>query len=395
MKKFLLTLSLFLALCACNSKNEPKVTVTVTNPIGIERNELVSFPQEQLVKTLTLLPEDKFIIVDEQGEQLPYQITYDYNVIFPVEVKANATQTYTVSKGTPETFSSKVFGKLYTERLDDIAWENDRIAFRTYGPALQAKGEKAFGYDVWLKSVDTLVVEKRYDNELHHGITYHQDHGNGMDCFSVGPTLGGGTAALLNADSTIAYPYCWKEYEILDNGPLRFTVKLSYNPFIVEKDSNVIETRIISLDKGSQLNKTTISYANLSKKTPIVTGLVIHPENPDAHHFDVEKGLVSAVDLTDNVNNNNGQIFLGTVATQPLTAACFLPMTKKEIGKTDASHAPLGHALAYSTYKPNTDFSYYWGAGWSKYGFSSLDEWDNYLKDFSEKLNNPLQVSVK
>jgi len=30
-----------------------------------------------------------------------------------------------------------------------VAWENDRIAFRTYGPALQATGEKAVGYDIW------------------------------------------------------------------------------------------------------------------------------------------------------------------------------------------------------------------------------------------------------
>ena len=52
-------------------------------------------------------------------------------------------------------------------------------------------------------------------------ISYHIDHGNGMDCYAVGPTLGGGTAALM-PDSAIVYPYCYKDYEILDNGPLRF-----------------------------------------------------------------------------------------------------------------------------------------------------------------------------
>ena len=40
-------------------------------------------------------------------------------------------------------------GRQYPERLDDVAWENDRAAYRAYGPALQEKGERAFGYDIW------------------------------------------------------------------------------------------------------------------------------------------------------------------------------------------------------------------------------------------------------
>ena len=73
-----------------------------------------------------------------------------------------------------------------------------------------------------LRSVSEPVVEDRYDGDLNRGISYHVDHGNGMDCYAVGPTLGGGTAALF-PDSTIVYPYCYKDCEILDNGPLRFT----------------------------------------------------------------------------------------------------------------------------------------------------------------------------
>ena len=93
------------------------------------------------------------------------------------------------------------------------------------------------------------VVEDRYDGDLNRGISYHVDHGNGMDCYAVGPTLGGGTAALF-PDSTIVYPYCYKDCEILDNGPLRFTAKLVYNPLVVKGDSSVIETRIILWTRG-------------------------------------------------------------------------------------------------------------------------------------------------
>ncbi len=41
--------------------------------------------------------------------------------------------------------------------------------------------------------------------------------------------------------------------------------KLVYNPLVVKEDSSVIETRIISLDKGSQLNKTVVSFDNLQE----------------------------------------------------------------------------------------------------------------------------------
>ena len=105
-----------------------------------------------------------------------------------------------------------------------------------------------------------------------------------MDCYAVGPTLGGGTAALF-PDSTIVYPYCYKDCEILDNGPLRFTAKLVYNPLVVKGDSSVIETRIISLDKGSQLNKTVVSFDNLQEITPVVTGIVLHKQNPMGYRF--------------------------------------------------------------------------------------------------------------
>ena len=103
-----------------------------------------------------------------------------------------------------------------------------------------------------------------------------------MDCYNVGPSLGAGTTALL-VDSAIVYPYCYKDVEILDNGPLRFTAQLVFNPIKVNNNLNVIETRIISLDKGSYLNKTKIKYSGLSDSETIVSGIVLHSQNPDGY----------------------------------------------------------------------------------------------------------------
>ena len=311
------------------SKSE-SVTVTISNPLGMDRaGEMVEVPVDDIYKQLNLSDTAQFVIYDEKAQEVPYQLTYDDKVIFPVSIASNASVNYTIQQGTPALVNAVVYGRYYPERLDDIAWENDRAAYRAYGPALQKSGEKAYGYDVFTKSVEDLVVEDRYAMELdsmawvkihalreegkkaaadslQRTISYHVDHGNGMDCYAVGPTLGGGTAALM-PDSAIVYPYCYKDYEILDNGPLRFTVKLVFNPLVVKNDSNVIETRIIQLDKGSQLNKTTVTYDYLTQATPVAAGLVLHAANPKGYAYDASAGYISYADPTTEPNSEIGR----------------------------------------------------------------------------------------
>ena len=410
MKKYFSTLPLLALLAACGPKQSTDFTVTVTNDLSFDRAEMVEVPISEVAKKVQLIDEEQYIVLDAEGNQVAYQITYDDNLLFPVNVKAGDKAVYTVAVGEPIEAEPLVYGRHYPERVDDIAWENDRTAYRAYGPALQAKGERAFGYDAWVKRVPGLVVEQRYANELnpdtqaeiarlrkerkydeanelYHSVSYHVDHGNGLDCYKVGPTLGCGTAALMQGDA-ILYPYCWKEYEILENGPLRFTVKLTYNPLVVGKDT-VIETRTISLAQGSQLNKTVVSYAGLTKAAPVATGLVIHPENPTAYVLEGDKGYIAYADLTDNVNNGNGIIYVGAVMSENVTEAKAQMFSDKEAKERGAS----GHVLAISNYKPETEYTYYWGSGWSKYGFDSMEAWTDYLDRYAQSVRNPLVVS--
>lgn len=46
-------------------------------------------------------------------------------------------------------------------------WENDLVGFRAYGPALQARGERGFGYDLFTKrGTAAPVLEDMYAKEL-------------------------------------------------------------------------------------------------------------------------------------------------------------------------------------------------------------------------------------
>ena len=65
------------------------------------------------------------------------------------------------------------------------------------------------------KIAELKKTDPKAASELQNAISYHIDHGYGMDCYAVGPTLGAGVAALMAGD-TIIYPYCYRTQEILD-----------------------------------------------------------------------------------------------------------------------------------------------------------------------------------
>lgn len=413
MKKLsLLAVAAFIFFACGESKT---VTVTVANPAALERSgEMVEVSMSDISAKLQLADTAQIVVLDEDGQQVPYQITFDEKVIFPATVKANGTASYTIKAGTPDAFDVKACGRHYPERVDDVAWENDLVIFRTYGPALQANGERAFGYDVWTKYNTTEpVVEARYASELnaetkakiaelkktdpeaakqlYQSVSYHVDHGNGLDCYKVGPTLGGGTAALMVGD-TIVYPYCYASQEILDNGPLRFTVKLAYNPLTVKGDSNVVETRVISLDAGSHMNKTVVSYSNLKEALAVATGIVLH-EPDGAVVADATAGYITYVDPTDNVNNNNGKIFIGAAFPATVKEAKSVLFPEKE--KKEQRGGADGHVLAISDYEPGSEYTYYWGSAWEKADIKDAASWNAYVGEFAQKLRAPLTVTVQ
>ena len=408
---FLATLSLWAA---------DKATITISNPLNTPRgNELVEIDVNLVKAKLDGI--SAFYITDADGKEVPSQITYDGKLIFSIGVPAKGKSIYYACKGQPSKYESKVFGRQFPERVDDIAWENDRVAFRCYGPALQRNGERAWGYDVWNKRTSKLIVEARYASELdadmqraisklrsigkndladdvYNAISYHVDHGNGMDCYKVGPTLGCGTTALMISDK-IVYPPCYKNYIILDKGPLRFTVKLIYGTEKID-GMEVFETRIISLDAGSHLNKAIVSYTGLTKEMPVAVGIVVHNENPNAYVLNNTDGYMGYEDLGDPTqykekyravqNQDFGKIYVGTVFPQAMKEMKF----KSESGLPGAN----GHILAISSIGNDTPFTYYFGSGWDRNeetDIYSLTTWEAYLNQFARFVKTPLKVSVK
>ena len=403
-KSAILSLIMMLHMTSWAGKN---VTITVTNDENEQRQELVEIDLKTIVDKLTLGEDDAFVVRNAFGQQVDYQVTYDGKLLIDVSVRPCGKAQFTVSKGVPEPMKTWVKGKMYPTRKDDIAWENDRGAYRVYGPALQRTGEKSFGTDVWTKNTPEIVVEDRYtadydgnilkniyhkkgqgdkwrDEDLH--TSFHLDHGNGLDCYSVGSTLGCGTPALMDGN-TLIYPYCYKEYEILDNGPLRFTVALTYHPAKVKKDENVVEHRIMSLDKGSNFNKITVWYEGLTKPCDFASGVVIHSE--DKESVVLGSNYVHYADPTDNPAKHNFQVYV----------AALFPYgdVKTKMLKYDTPNKGIeGHALGIlKKLENNQKYTYYAGSAWSKADVRTQREWQVRIDSFLNAIAMPLEVTIE
>lgn len=407
MKYRLLALFAALAMVGCSQSVE-SVKLTIDNPSEIARTgEIV----EVEVSALGIAPAEGegFVVRDAEGNFVPSQVTYDGKLIFQSSVAAGGSAEYSVEcsdlKTKQQTYAC---GRVYPERVDDVAWESDLIAYRAYGPALQQSGERAFGYDVWVKNnTDLPVVEERYNKELnpetkaqiaalresdpkaadalYASVSYHNDHGNGFDAYKVGPTLGGGATAIIN-DGKILYPYCYKECEILDNGPLRFTAKLTYNPTVVG-ERELCEVRTISLDKGSFLNKTTVVYEG-EGDVEVMAGIVLHEKQVRATYNNNYVTYVEVVEAPDG-----GELYQALYFPEGWNGA-ENRLWKRQDEKPAGA---FGHAAAYKSLKAGEPMTYYWGALWSRSTLMEVpnkEAFDGVMANVVARHEEPLKVIV-
>ncbi|HLY68076.1 MAG TPA: DUF4861 family protein, partial [Puia sp.] len=263
--------------------------------------------------------------------------------------------------------TQKTYCRYVPERKDDFAWENDRIAFRMYGKALEGTSEDAYGLDVWAKRTTRLILNERYKRG-----EYHIDHGDGLDFYHVGFSLGAGNIAPFVNDS-IWYSKNYHSYRILDNGPLRSAFQLNYDEWNVA-GKKVKVAKIISLDAGNQLNRVQADFTYTgSSELPVAVGIVKR-EDRGEEMFSEKNGTMA---YWEPQIGDNGITGVGSVFMQPVNET----MTK-------------AHLLANFQTK-NKQVIYYTGACWNKAGLiTNAKEWFSYISSFKEKLQNPLIISI-
>ena len=357
------------------SCGQQDMKVAVKNSSELDRAaETVELDFGNVVASHPEITADNVVVTDAAGVQIPSQVyTEDYGMvklIFQASVPAGETVEYTVKAGERETYDTLVFSRYVPERLDDYAYENNRIAGRVYGPALS--DPRTLGPDIWLKRVESLVVDKRY--ELN---DYHHDHGDGMDCYKVANTLGGGALAPY-ADDKIVLGDNYETYTRICNGPIRTKVLFTYKPFKVDGNTVTLK-RELTVDANTNFIKISNWFNAPVEELPVVLGAVLHDvlDREDGEYYIAftEKASDSADPDAD------GNISVGLVVDAQ--------EENVEAGTMD------GHAVLKYNITPGKRADVWTGSGWSKGGIESPEAWNQIVKDFAYAQAHPLEVTVK
>jgi len=378
MKRFFsVVFGLLLTGAASLAQSEKVITVTVKSPASRSgsSSELVSIKWAAILAKYPKINAQEFVVLGPAGKEVPHQLEFKgtptiQNLLVQSTVAPGKSVTLKIKPGKPGSVLPKVYGRYVPERKDDFAWENDKIAFRMYGKALEATNENAYGIDVWAKRTDKMILDQWYKSG-----DYHVDHGDGLDYYSVGFTLGAGDIAPYVGDQ-IGFSKNYRRWKILDNGPLRFSFQLDYDEWQVG-GMPVQVTKIYTLDAGSQLNRVdaTFHFSNQADALPVVVGIVKR-KDPGVISMLGKSGIIGYWEPSHGADGNLG---IGTILLKNSTSI------ETETHLLQKTLVKSGHALTY-----------YAGAAWNKAGaISNAAEWDSYLQSFRQTLASPFIITIK
>jgi hypothetical protein len=271
-----------------------------------------------------------------------------------------------VSSACSDSQKPATFCRFVPERKDDFAWENDKVAFRAYGPALR-EGAEDSGIDCWLKRVDYPIINKWYKSG-----DYHKDHGEGSDPYHVGSSRGCGGLGLW-IDQNLVISDTYTEWKILKCEPQESVFVLTYE-YNVGKDTYK-EEKQISIKLGDRLFNAVSTFWKNGKPAvglPIAIGITTHDGKAVASK-DVSKGWMACWETIE-------QYGLGTgVVMDPSRIAEFQLL---ESPKKDNSHA-----LFITTTDEKGQVEYCAGYGWEKAGeIKTSKDWNAYLLEYANGL---------
>ena len=363
-----------------------QMAVEVSNPSDALTHEqtTVEIAWADIVAKLPAINPSKMVVVNSKGNEVVHQIVYlgeqvPQMLLFQLTLAPKETVKLFIKEANPKRQPVfKTFGRFVPERKDDFAWENDRVAFRMYGPAL-ANENPSDGVDLWVKKTEKLIVDQFYDDDLNHKKSYHVDHGEGLDCYKVGHALGcGGNAPFVN--DTLWVGNHFTKQRVLDNGPIRTTFVLTYNDNLPVGKSLYSREFTISIDAGSQLNKGVVQFDGDFTDIKVAAGIFLH-QDPGNIKTDIDAGYNAFAEIaTSDAGVPAGRNYVATVIPD---------------GKMIGSLKQQDHILAIAPYQKGDRFTYYFGGGWSQWGFPTDEAWFDYVAAFAAKLKNPLKVTIE
>lgn len=267
----------------------------------------------------------------------------------------------------------RTFARFVPERADDFAWENDMIAFRAYGPAIRPANKKPkpsdedSGIDIWSKRVPYPIIDRWYANEKK-GLSYHADHGEGMDFYKVGGSRGcGGTALWKDGKMIVSGPF--KSWKIISSEPAKTVFELTY---LYDLGTEKIqEVKRISIAMGERLFRSESTFTKDGKPASVEVAIGV-----TTHAGKAAVGLKQAEGWMSVWEETGGGIGTGVVMDPKRIAS----MTEEK--PADGND---GYALIIARTDAEGKVAHWTGYGWAKAGaITTAEQWNQYLATFAK-----------
>lgn len=305
--------------------------------------------------------------VDNDGDDLKKPDA----LIFQADFAPGETKRFTIVKGAKQVFKKeqfKAFGRFNRERFDDFVWENDKIAHRTYGKALETwKGEPLTSstIDIWSKHTPRMVV-----NDWYLADDYHADHGEGADFYSAGPSRGCGGSGMW-AGERLWVSKNFVHSKVLANGPIRVMFELEYEPYDVDGTA-VTEVKRVSLDAGSQFD-----FYQVFRKPASPAATAIGLKKAAGEKLESGNGWLAKWEPMEKKAGNQG-----------------LAIIVKPGDFQKQAEDKLNHLVIL---KPAADTASSWWSGfcWDKAGeITTAEAWTKHVANTAKKLAAPIRVTI-
>jgi hypothetical protein len=363
------------------------VALSVSNPLALARHdEVLSLPLADLLQrrpqwrsralAARVVGSPRWLPVQayaSKGGGVPDQL------LVQLDIAPEATERLEIlpAPASLPANPNPLYARQVPERDDDFAWENEQVAYRIYGTALEKTGQVFPGIDVWSKRPPRHVVDAWYRRDAEGqrlddpSMSYHVDHGDGLDSYDVGHTPGdGGTAGWL--DGAPVATRNASRVRITALGPVRLRFEVDYPPWRVGR-ALVHQHKVITLDAGSHLNRQVVTYRiEDAPRATVAAGVATH----------AGAGLVHDGATRIAVWDTPQKASAGRIATALLLAP----------GETARYASTHDAAWALFDVADGDSIRFASGAGWSQGGMPDFRAWQSYLYDYSMRWSNPLQV---
>ena len=257
----------------------------------------------------------------------------------------------------------KVMARFVPERSDDFVFENNLIAGRFYGEALEGNPTSP-GIDIWVKLPGKLVANDWYKGyETESDEYYHHDHG-GKDCYKVSVSLGGGASAPL-VEGRLCYPKTnFRAWEIVEETPDKVVFTLHYPAWELPDSVKVSLDKTVTVVADSYFCDVEDIYTFKGKPTlEVAAGINIHKAQETVEEQNMVTGRSIAIweHASDQTYEpEDGMLGVAVV----MSGADFTGETG------DGTHLVLARTIS-----SGESFRYRFGSCWSKGNIRTVNDW--------------------